>query len=847
MANGADHWFHRAHASQLGGPDRLLLRRVRLPRVAGHLLGRPGRARRRPHEERQRHGAARSSASACSTARATSARRSTPTGTRSTPTRTSTWPACRSCGSLDRIGDPLNVPVELPGRTIHAAVWMRPGRAACPVLLLDTDIPDNDDADRPITHILYVRGREMRLHQELVLGVGGVRALRALGIAPAVWHLNEGHSAFLLVERARELVAAGTPLDDALGRGQAQQRVHDPHPGLGRQRALRRRPRAARRRARSATATAAPGTGGVPIDEVLELGRGVDGDAGQFDMTAFSLRLTNGANAVSQAPRRDRQRHLGGLLGGRARSSASPTASTRRPGSGRPMRELFERYLDADLDDLDGQSDARALLGARRPGPRPRAVGGAPAPEARARDLRPAAACVAQFARHGEAPATLDELEQGARSRRPDHRLRPPLRDLQAGGAALHRHRPPRPPRLRRGAAGPVHLRRQGPPGRPARPAGHPGDLRPQPLARAARPRLRPRGLRHADRPLLVQGVDVWLNNPRRPLEASGHVRHEGGRERRSSTCPSSTAGGTRAGPATTAGPSAAASTNPDEGAQDWADALDLYRILEEEVVPRYYDARRRRPAARLAGADEARHGHARSGASRRRGCSTSTPSCCTCRRPASTPPPRRRAGAPSPRPADRRRRLPHEDPSPRPPREDPWRRASRSPSRSTTTSRWATSAGSSPRSTSGPTSRCSTRSSATRASASALHYTGPLLEWLRGRAARVPRAPRARSSTRGQVELLGGGYYEPVLASLPERDRVGQLTRMADELERIDRPPAARRLAGRAGLGAGPADVARRPPATAGRSSTTTTSAPPPSPRSASGAPTRPTTRATC
>ena len=88
-----------------------------------------------------------------------------------------------------------------------------------------------------------------------------------------------------------------------------------------------------------------------------------------------------------------------------------------------------------------------------------------------------------------------------------------------------------------------------------------------------------------------------------------------------------------------------------------------------------------------------------------------------------------------------------------------------------------------------------------------ALHYTGPLLEWLRGRAAGVPRPAPGASSTRGQVELLGGGYYEPVLASLPERDRIGQLTRMADELERHHGPPAARRLARRAGLGAGPAD----------------------------------------
>ena len=81
---------------------------------------------------------------------------------------------------LDRLGEPLTVSVPLPGRDLYAGVWVaQVGRV--PVLLLDTDVPDNDDSDRPITHILYVRGREMRLHQELVLGVGGVRALRELG------------------------------------------------------------------------------------------------------------------------------------------------------------------------------------------------------------------------------------------------------------------------------------------------------------------------------------------------------------------------------------------------------------------------------------------------------------------------------------------------------------------------------------------------------------------------------------------------------------------------------------------------------------------------------------------
>ena len=147
----------------------------------------------------------------------------------------------------DASGLPLTVTVELPGRDLSVAVWLaQVGRV--PVLLLDTDRPENAESDRPITNILYVRGREMRLHQELVLGVGGVRALRALDLKPAAWHLNEGHSALLLAERAREHVGAGLSLDAGLGIRPTRQRVHHPHPGLGRQRAIRRRPRSPGRR-----------------------------------------------------------------------------------------------------------------------------------------------------------------------------------------------------------------------------------------------------------------------------------------------------------------------------------------------------------------------------------------------------------------------------------------------------------------------------------------------------------------------------------------------------------------------------------------------------------------------
>ena len=160
-----------------------------------------------------------------------------------------------------------------------------------PVLFLDTDVRENGDADRPITHILYVRGREMRLHQELVLGVGDVQAFRALGIDPSVWHLNEGHSALLLAERAREYVAAGDSLEKAWDKVRTDSvfTIHTPVSAGNERFAADLLRRVA---GPLLDGDGRPTTGGVPIDDVLELGVGVEGDGSGLDMTAFSLRLT---------------------------------------------------------------------------------------------------------------------------------------------------------------------------------------------------------------------------------------------------------------------------------------------------------------------------------------------------------------------------------------------------------------------------------------------------------------------------------------------------------------------------------------------------------------------------
>src|SRR5712691_10809169 len=126
-------------------------------------------------------------------------------------------PELRADGSL------LLINIPFPGRDVWARIWrIQVGRV--PLYLLDTNIPQNSSEDRAITNRLYGGDHDMRVRQEIVLGIGGVRALRALGKPPAVCHMNEGHSAFCGLERirslmeqtgldfptAREAVAAGT-------------------------------------------------------------------------------------------------------------------------------------------------------------------------------------------------------------------------------------------------------------------------------------------------------------------------------------------------------------------------------------------------------------------------------------------------------------------------------------------------------------------------------------------------------------------------------------------------------------------------------------------------------------
>lgn len=115
----------------------------------------------------------------------------------------------------DAAGNPLHVTVALAGRNVVIKVW-RARSGNINLYLLDTDLPQNSDGDRRITYQLYGGDITTRIQQEIVLGIGGVRALRALGLRPTVWHINEGHSAFMIVERCRERVKQGLDFNTAL-------------------------------------------------------------------------------------------------------------------------------------------------------------------------------------------------------------------------------------------------------------------------------------------------------------------------------------------------------------------------------------------------------------------------------------------------------------------------------------------------------------------------------------------------------------------------------------------------------------------------------------------------------
>lgn len=196
--------------------------------------------------------------------------------------------------ALDADGRQVEVRLEIDGRPLAVKVWLvKAGRVR--LYLLDTDLPANEAGQRAITQQLYVGDPYMRMCQELVLGVGGVRALRALGLRPSVWHINEGHPAFAILERCRETVASGASFDAALELVASNTvfTTHTPVPA-GHDvfdHHLVRGP-----------LTAMAAELGVEVDELLDLGA-APGAQGGFNMTALAVRGARFVNGVSRVHR----------------------------------------------------------------------------------------------------------------------------------------------------------------------------------------------------------------------------------------------------------------------------------------------------------------------------------------------------------------------------------------------------------------------------------------------------------------------------------------------------------------------------------------------------------------
>jgi len=182
-------------------------------------------------------------------------------------------------------GSEITVDLQFPGRKVLVKVWQaRVGHVT--IYLLDTDLPENNERDRDIAHRLYGGDRVTRLEQEFVLGVGGARALAALGHKPTVWHINEGHAAFLVLERMRGLVAEGLPLEAAI-EAVASNTVFTTHT-----------PVPAGHDHFPETTAATYIKAGLGELNLLPLGRPPAG--GDFNMTALALRGSRYQNGVSR-------------------------------------------------------------------------------------------------------------------------------------------------------------------------------------------------------------------------------------------------------------------------------------------------------------------------------------------------------------------------------------------------------------------------------------------------------------------------------------------------------------------------------------------------------------------
>jgi glycogen phosphorylase len=477
-------------------------------------------------------------------------------------------------------GRPLTITVPIRGSEVRAQIW-RVAVGRVPLFLLDADRPENGRLDRWITSLLYVADPITRLSQYALLGVGGVRALTALGIEPALVHLNEGHAAFAVLELARGEVARGATVEAALEAAR-QRTVFTTHTPV------RAGNETYSRQDVIGTLGGLAGELGVDPEVIVRLGRQHPEDGAEpFGLTAFSLRMSRAANGVSRRNGAVVREMWRGLWPGRVVEAVPITHVTNgvhlASWVGPPMRRLLDRHLGegwwrrasdvATWEALDAVSDAE-LWGARC--------------EQRAE--------LVEFVKDRSGIDRLAErqpragIEAAARAFDPDVlTIGFARRNATYKRIRLLIHDPGRALALLTGRH-PVQFVLAG--------KAHPSD---EEAKRVVQELFRLKAAPHvAERVVylheydlgmaarLVRGCDLWLNLPRPPLEASG-----------TSGMKAVINGGLNLSVLDgwwaeaydgTNGWALSGEIDPDPEAQDARDASALYDLFEQDVAPAFYD-----------------------------------------------------------------------------------------------------------------------------------------------------------------------------------------------------------------------------------------------------------------
>lgn len=484
--------------------------------------------------------------------------------------------------AVDPDGKPVMISVKTRNEEIFAKVWhVSVGRI--PLFLLDTDIPENNEADRSLTARLYGGDSRARIRQEVMLGIGGARALAAIGIQPSVIHMNEGHSAFAALEYIRaRMQDDAVSFDEAL-RDTAAMGVFTTHTPVA----------AGHDRFDGALVEEHIGpladALGLDTNGLLGLGRVDPHNAEEtFCMTVLAFKLSRCANAVSSLHGVVSRRMWAGLWPWRSEEEipiGHITNGVHVPSwLAAQMRVLYDRVLPEEWYLHTGEPAVWSGFSAVMPGElwethqslKNRLIG-----YARQK-------LVAQAERRGMESATVDSLRNVldpealtigfARRFAPYKRADLIMQDLE------------RFTKLLEDTERPVQFIFAG----KAHPADENGKKLIQRIFRLSQEEpFRGRVVMLEDYDInvgrhLVQGVDVWLNNPRRPLEASGtsgqKVVLNGGLN-----CSVLDGWWAEAYDGANGFAIGSGRTHSDTDVQDRRDADDLHRVMVEQVIPLYY------------------------------------------------------------------------------------------------------------------------------------------------------------------------------------------------------------------------------------------------------------------